>query len=399
MEKIEIKSINTHINNDIITGQLFGKESGFFVTNNSKLFRITSDSTNELVNTPDSINITNLVFKNENEGIIIGIPKDLNNKTNHTISPTLLLVLAVVILTGLIVGIYKGLKKWKLKFLYVLVPLITFIIIYFQFPFGENEQDEKLYFENGSHYYSETNTYDGMAAFTNNGGKTWKTIIVPTNFELTGLIYLNNKYYISSFASQQHLDGDVWCINPQDKKISISSFATKRGLNGLTVYNGNKILAYGTERVTAFLPESKMVKTKGEIIIFDEKLNTLLPLDIEGENQITSLSLLPDNTIWAISSDKKIYRLSENKWRLVNIDGFADPTKIIFLDAEVGFILNKNGQMKYTENQGKNWTDHTIKEGVKILEIKKREAYLEIFGTKGFIGILTSKNINSANSQ
>ncbi len=59
---------------------------------------------------------------------------------------------------------------------------------------------------------------------------------------------------------------------------------------------------------------------------------------------------LSKNANFKITQIKK-HKNVGNNWPLVNITGMNASAKIIFLDSEVGFVLNKNVQLKYTENK------------------------------------------------
>ena len=68
--KFELKKIVTGIKDTIVTGQ-FVNNSAYILTKNSHLFKLSSDSIIQQISIPDSILVQNLVFKNEQEGILI----------------------------------------------------------------------------------------------------------------------------------------------------------------------------------------------------------------------------------------------------------------------------------------------------------------------------------------
>jgi len=61
-----------------------------------------------------------------------------------------------------------------------------------------------------------------------------------------------------------------------------------------------------------------MVKTKGEILEFDEGLENLQAIDIQGEIQVNDVSVLPGNIIWAITSDGLLYKFANNTNQSIN---------------------------------------------------------------------------------
>ena len=389
MDNIVLKTFNTGIKENIVSGQFINKETGFILSQGSKLFRITSDNATALIQTPDNILIQHMAFKNEQQGIIVGVPKSPGNKLNETNHTGIWLPLgSLLLIAALGFGIYKALRKWKLNFLYFLIALLVLTALYLFAPFGKNnEQKEKLFFATkGFHWFSDKPFYNRIAALTNNGGKTWKSVEIPTNFDLTGVVASNNSYYISTYASKNHKDGDIWRIDINDGDLP-GIFSAKRGLSGIT-YQDNKIIAFGTDVVVAFVPQSRMVKTKGEILEFDEQLENLKAMDIQGEKQVNALSVLPGNIIWAIDSDGHLCKFSENKWAIENRNEISNPCKIQFLDAETGFVLSNDGKLKYTRDGGEKWTDYNMEGGTKLLDITKQSNHIGVFGTGGFVGIL-----------
>ncbi len=385
--RFQLKKIHTGIKEDIVTGQ-FVNNIAYVLTKNSHLYKLSSDSIAQQIPIPDSILFQNLVFQSEQEGILVGISKTSSGTENISNDSWWVPIVILLLFGGIGFAIYKGFRKWRSRFFLFIVPLVIVLAISIKLCNSRGQQNEKLQFVNSIHYYFQKPVTNSIGLITSDGCKTWTIFKIPTNFDITGIIALSGKYYLSTFAGRTHMDGDIWRVDPNNKESPVTSFSTKRGLNGITLNPDNKIVAYGTDVVTTFIPETKMVKTKGEIITFDEKLDSLKAMDIHAAMEIKSLDILPGNIIWALMKSGELFKYSVNEWQLKNTNEIANATKIVFVDSLAGFALTKDGKLKCTQNGSRNWADFDIKDNVTITDIKKQAQFIELFGTNGFIGTI-----------
>ncbi|MHC1702353.1 MAG: hypothetical protein AB9846_00465 [Tenuifilaceae bacterium] len=391
MENIQLLKINTGVRDSIATGHLIDKETGYFLTKDSKLYKIKSDNTAQLITTPDNMIIKNLAFRNELEGIVIGYPKNVNPNENSSAMAWWLFSIAAVVLLVLSFGIYKAFRKWKLKFLYILIPIIG-LVVYLLWPQEINWHLEKLEFtKGGGHYLSTKPLFRALTAITNDGGTTWKTKKILTNFDLTSVLPLGNSYYVTTYGRADHMDGDIICLYENKGKIVYKKFVARRGLSGIKTDTEGKIIAFGTEVYVTITPPSKMANTPGEVLILDENIDSLKTLDIEGKKHINSLCLTQDGTIWVVTLDMEIYKHTVDGWILKDSTGISNPFKIEFINPQLGFLLTKDGKLLYTNDAGCLWTDYTIEPGISILDMKKNNNTIQLFGTEGFVGIIEKK--------
>lgn len=388
MENSQLIKINSGVKDSIVTGQIVSKETVFFLTNDSKLYKIKSNNTSQLVTTPDKMFIQNLAFRNEREGVVIGYPKNVNPNENSNELAWWFFSVSIVVLFILSFGIYKAFRKWKLKFLYFLIPIIV-LVAFLLWPQESEWHNEKLEFtKGGGHYLSTKPVFRGLAAITSDGGTTWKTKNILTNFDLTSVLPIGNNYYITTYGKDVHRDGDIICLYQEKDKIIYKKFLTCRGLKGITINKAGMIIAYGTEVSITVTPPTKMVNTPGEVLLFNENLDSLRTLDLEGDKQIISLCLAQDDLIWAVTQDSLIYKHSVDGWVLKDSLGISNPLKIAFINPDLGFVLTRNGTLLHTMGSGDHWTDFNIEPETKILDMKKNGESIELFGTNGFIGII-----------
>ncbi|MFA5032735.1 MAG: hypothetical protein WC614_06930 [bacterium] len=390
----QVQKLNFPEDKNIIKCQFPDKDIGFVLTNEAKFYRVYQGN-NQLINTPDEIQIKKFFFKNEKEGIVVGIPKSIVNELTasqrseqHEDLTTSVIIFGIIIIIfgGIIFGVYKSFTKWRWKILYATIPLV--VLMAYCIWHRNSITKEELSFNYGQHVFLGKTEYNSKAAITTDGGNKWSVFDIKTNFELTDIACVNNNYLISSFASKSHEDGDIWLV--REDTLQAMLLGVYRGLTGIREsIDKNQVVAYGTDRTVMITGKTDELKgTKGEIIlfdIFDTKAKNCKVIDIQGKEIVISLDMLQDGTIWIITQSRKILKYNRQNWETIENQEVIGANKIIFLDSHNGYILNKKGKFFYSVDGGVQWNKFEFEDkNVIIKDIFKLNNILFASGENGF---------------
>lgn len=357
----------------IVDYQLFSQTKGILLVENNTLFEFNGNNIKE-INAPKGINITKVHFLNSTEGAVGGYFANSHQEKASFMSGTLLIWLLMLFILAF--KLKDHIKK------IIIILLVPFLACKTTSSHAENESSlettKKVELSTGFHKYFANKKYvRPVISITKNGGRTWETNALPTNFYITDLAFENRTYLISTFANPYdniknrpiHGDGDLWLYDSQSfsKEYRPSSFSNHFGVNGIET-GGGEIYLYGTERTKSLFKKNQL---KGNITRLDESLqNDFLLIDTPYKTAVTSMSV-NDGIIWCVLDNKQeiianheIHYEFVSKRKLVSYRGGSwvesalpeEPKEVTFqLKGENGFIISESGNLYSTIDKGTSW--------------------------------------------
>src|SRR5690606_2371123 len=165
----------------IVDYQLFSQTKGILLVEKNTLFEFNGNNIKE-INAPKGINITQVHFLNSTEGAVSGYFANPYQEKASIVSGTLLVWLLILFILT-----FK-LKDHFKKFIIIL--LVPFLACKTTASHAESksslETTQKVELGTGFHKYFANKKYvRPVISITKDGGRTWETNALPTNFYIT----------------------------------------------------------------------------------------------------------------------------------------------------------------------------------------------------------------------
>ncbi|GEM_PF-4995979 len=333
---------------------------------------------------PPGLKITAMTFRNMKEGLLIGIkPGEAGSGGGSFIYAWLILGLLLIIVGFALYGIIRLIKKKRWKLLTALGLVIVAVVILFKLFVNTTVPKRQFAFETGSHYVGETGQPTYNLAMTTDEGAHWYRFSLPTNFYLTGVSSVDSAYLVTSYASPDHLDGDLWKI-PTDTGRHVGLFAAARALWGIDVSDSN-VFAYGTDISVSHIG-NPWQSVPGEVLSSNNRLDTVSFLSLKSNGGVISLSCIPrTHDFWVVTRDHNIIKDSGNTVTSISFQVGHVPTKIVALSRSDIAVLDSVGQSFISHDGGKSWEMIALPSTARMHDIARGERSLLIGGDSGHV--------------
>jgi hypothetical protein len=316
--------------------------------------RVLRDSGWSQLSIPQIPHITSAAFKSTTEGVVLGTSQTAVSSSGGGGGAFVWVILITAVLLSLSILallIWSLIKRRWIVFGISAGVLALIALLLWQFVSLSPIDDKFTFRQGGSHYYTGENQPDNVVALTSDGGAHWRTISLPTNFYITGCVPVKSGYLVSSFASQEHLDGDLWLVLSSSPSQA-ALFSPARALWGMARADAD-IYAFGTEPVVAHIGNSWQT-VPGDILHTTATLDSLSFIPSGSPNGIVALSPFKAGFL-ALGKDHDLYLYANRKMLRLRLPvGFA-PTAIAAIANSSYVAVDSAGRFIASTNAGIAW--------------------------------------------
>ncbi|MFI5201289.1 MAG: hypothetical protein ACHQNE_02765, partial [Candidatus Kapaibacterium sp.] len=304
--------------------------------------------------TPNTMTVTSAAFRSPREGMAIGTTKSNpgNQSGGSFIIGWVILALLVLFLGGLVWGIIHTIRRKQWKILSALVLGIVAIVVLILYFVNFGNSPKQFTFNPGTHYVGETGQPSSLVAITTDAGDHWRTLTLGTNFYLTGCAPVDSAYLIITYASMDHLDGDLWKV-PVDSLHPAGLFSPGRALWGIAE-SDSMVFVYGTDISVAHVG-NPWQSVRGEVFRTNLRLDTVNVLELSSNGGIISLSAEDSANFWAVTRNHLLKKNSNAIVSAVSFVAESLPMKIATISPNDIAVLDSVGHIFVSRDDGTSW--------------------------------------------
>jgi hypothetical protein len=312
MESIQVVPIEPLGKSPVTEFSQFGNGPVLALTADHKLYHLNGETWSG-ISTPNTMRVVGAAFRSQNEGMVIGTTTNNPGSGGGSfIMGWAILGFLIAIIVGLIYAIVRLIRHRRWKLLSAAgVGIIAVIVLFLHFVKFNNQTTRTFSFDAGTHYLGETGQPGNQVALTADGGMHWRSFSLGTNFYLTACAPVDSAYLVTTYASPDHLDGDLWRV-PLDSIAKPGLFDAARALWGIAK-SDSTVFAYGTDISVAHIG-NPWRSVRGEVLRTDDRLDSLTILNISSNGGIVSLSAIKNGAeFWAVTRDHHLKWYSKER--------------------------------------------------------------------------------------
>lgn len=372
--------------------QFLTDSSGYLLTQNGQLYCFSGQRATRVA-TPSEFTITQLCFRDQAHGALLGVA---------AAPPVLRGEASGAVLLGLLAALLYGRRRPQLGRVAACgIGLLAGGLLLscsgawrqYQAPDPTSPHawllSQPLLHRPSFHHYVGNKGVRSFIARTSDQGRSWDTQLIPSNFYPTALTAIGGNYLAGTYAREQagtiplHADGDLWLYgtdatrtpqlagNSAQRPYCIS---LSRGVTGFLLAAADSLLyVFGSDRMPT-LPSTVMSATAGNIYQLPTSLRppTRL-LDTPDTVDVHSLSRAATGELWATMAGRKprrshgslgyvalptrqLLRFAAGQWQPITAAGFTSFEQVEFVPGTAsGYLLTETGQVLETRDHGSTW--------------------------------------------
>ena len=386
--------------NEILDISVTDDGTVFVLSEHNELIAKPLNSGPSIISLPEGLNIEAIDFLSESSGYIYGTYRNIED--GHIEPPPD--ALADAIFYGgitLILLLLIGLSYWLIKRFKWIGGTISASIVFALFWLASSlisvgkstilsdaplqEVSLEVYVVK-RHFFLSQAPQSKFIAFTEDGGQSWRTERLNTNFSITDVQRWQDKYLVTTHATFDHPDGDIIVVDPKTAGSPTDDeepiYRLVRSLFGVRLLE-DKLVAFGSDKLVGYVGPGVMQNYDGEIVVMDQGFGVTHLLNIPGGAFATDFEITPDGTFWAIS-DERLVRceacLVTGTWETLPEFEGRKAKSIRFYEDLYGFLELADGSFFVSQDAGITWA--AVNPGI-TADSKVFETVLGIYSVDG----------------
>lgn len=353
MTEPQVMILDSLVTSPVTAFSQFGNGPLTAITADNHLYVLNGERFSPL-SSPDSMRITAAAFRSPNEGMAIGTTTskpDTGGGGSFTLA-WIILGLLIVFLGGLVWSIIHTIRRKQWKILSAIGLSIVAIVVFFLHFVSFGNSSTQFTFDPGTHYVGETGQPSSLVALTTDAGAHWRRFSLGTNFYLTACAPVDSAYLITTYASPDHLDGDLWKV-PIDSANHPGLFSPGRALWGIAE-SDSTVFAYGTD-ISVWHTGNPWQSVRGEVFRTNLRLDTVNVLELASNGGIISLSAEDSANFWAVTRNHILKKYSNASVSTVPFVAGSLPMKVAAVSSNDIAVLDSLGHIFLSRDDGTSW--------------------------------------------
>ena len=211
------------------------------------------------------------------------------------------------------------------------------------------------------HFVSGRSDLAGTLLHTTDGGTTWTTVWLPTNFDVPSLAGTPRGAVVGTSGGDDHLDGDLRRVEQLDESFALSSTSAYRATFALAALNENRWIAVGSPVSVfffSFTSSPLRSQSKCRILLSADSGKSWEPAKgSEGKGCLRGVASDGPKVAVAVGDGGQILRSEDGgkSWQQVARTGRDDLQAVACGAGGTLVAVGKKGTAVVSKDDGKTW--------------------------------------------